>query len=261
MDSKNITYEIFHKDVGNPHRNFCATQIDSVLSTSFDRLNSPTVYLESFEQAEEFLTEHPDLTFKKIPAYTPGGPSWPTGSGVIGVWASNYLAYKKFLESDKEVLFLFEDDALVSNNFPLVVRGYLDNVPTDWDFCTFFVPDDCIQWYYYPRENQPWVKPDITGPKDYDFGNPYICRNYQDWSCAGYAVSRKGAQQALADIKKNSVGNPIDWFVFNMRQMDSSNQYFETYSIKPNAFKPVRLSALASSVSVIHSQTEQSSGS
>lgn len=256
MDPKALTYEVFHRD-GDPSRNLCATQIHRVMGRTFERLNSPTVYLETFAQAEEFLTQHSGLTFKRIPPKVEGGPSWPTGSGVMGVWASTYLAYTAFLATDKQYLVLFEDDALVSENIADVLNAYLPELPEGWDFFTLFVPDDCIQWYSYPRVNQPWVKPDVLGPKDYEIGQPHVCRNYQDWSCAGYVISRKGAQNTLDDIAEHSVGNPIDWYVFNVRQMDSSNQYFETYSIKPAAYRPVRLYSQASKSSVIHRQTEQ----
>ena len=234
------TYEIFHAELGIPERDLCAKQINEVLGKRVPRLGTPTVYLRTFEEAEEYLQDSP-ISFVHIPAYVKNGGSFPPTSGAMGVWISNYLAYKKFLETDNDILFLFEDDAMVSENFFEVASSYYPQLPENWDFWALFVPDDCRQWYFYPRANQPWVRSNDGGPTTYDMGLPDVCRNYQDWSCAGYAVSRKGAELAVADVEANGISNPIDWYIFNVRHLDSQTQYFDTYSIKPSSYKPVRL--------------------
>lgn len=226
-------------------------QIHGVLSRSFPYLGSYTAYLQNFQEMDDFLKRVPALKVRRQPPSVPGGLPFPVNSGIIGIVASNYLAYKRFLETDKDVMFLFEDDALVSANFAQIAEQYIRELPEDWEFFTLFVPDDCIQWFSYPRANQPWVKSNDGGPTTYDLGKPNVVRSYQDWSCAGYAVSRRGAEAAVEDLEANGISDPIDWYIFNLRHL-GGQKYFNTYSIHPTSFRPVRL-AKASGQTTIHS--------
>ena len=84
------------------------------------RLGSPTVYLNTADKAEEFINRTPEFKVNTVTDFCKPGETFPPSSGVVGVWASNYLAYKKFLESDKDVLLIFEDDIVISNNLKLL---------------------------------------------------------------------------------------------------------------------------------------------
>ena len=74
------------------------------------RLGSETVYLNTAEKAKEFIDKTPEFKINTVTDFCKPGETFPPSSGVIGVWASTYLAYRKFLESDKDVLIIFEDD-------------------------------------------------------------------------------------------------------------------------------------------------------
>jgi hypothetical protein len=252
----NAIYQIHHKDTGDALRNACYNQIHGVLSRSYQYLGSYTAYLSSFKEMNDFLNATPKFTVRRMPPAVPGGLPFPVNSGIIGIVASNYIAYKKFLETDKDVMFLFEDDALVSENFVAITEAYIRELPADWDFFSLFMPEDCIQWFSYPRQNQPWVKSNDGGPTTYDIGRPNVVRSYQDWSCAGYAVSRKGAEAAVKDIESRGVSDPIDWYIFNLRHLDPKGAYFETYSIHPTSFRPVRLSQASNNTTIHYGVTE-----
>jgi hypothetical protein len=222
----NACFKVFHEEGLSPERDFCAQQIYSVLSKSYSELKTPTVYLKTFDEVEEFYKEEPNFKFNYIAPKVEGGPSFPPNSGTVGVFASNYVAYKNLLKSNYEYLFLFEDDVVISPNFVNINERYMKELPEGWDFFTTFVPPDCLKWYN----------------SDYELsGNTYVSRTYQDWSCAGYVVNRRSAAKAVADIEKNGINDPVDWYIFNSRLLNNNtNIYFNTYSPVPNAYHTVK---------------------
>ena len=160
------------------------------------------------------------------------------GFGVLGVWASTYLAYKKFLESDKDVLIIFEDDIVISKNFKVIAEMYMNELMPVWDFFSFFVPDDSLFSYI---------------ETEHDLGEKFVCKSYQQWSCAGYAISRRGAEKTIADVESRGINCPIDWYIFNFRMKKEENQIkFNTYTIKPQVYKPIKFLLEAAQYSQIH---------
>jgi len=88
------------------------------------RLGSETMYLNTAEKAEAFTNQTPEFKVNTVTDFCKPGETFPPSSGVIGVWASTYLAYKKFLESDKNLLIIFEDDIVISKNFKGIAEMY-----------------------------------------------------------------------------------------------------------------------------------------
>lgn len=230
-------FEVFHVDMGNDLRDQSYQHILDTLKV-MDRLGSPTVYLNTKEKVDAFLKDNPSFKVNTVEDYAQPGETFPPSSGVVGVWASNYLAYKNFLKSDKEVLFLFEDDILLSANFLAIASFYLRELPKEWDFFSLFVPDDSLFAYNEEVHN---------------ISRLNICKSYQQWSCASYVVSRQGAQKAIEDIESRGIGAPIDWYIFNFRMKPELNQpIFNTYTVKPNAYRPVKFLLEAAVDSQIH---------
>jgi GR25 family glycosyltransferase involved in LPS biosynthesis len=233
----NACFEVFHTDTGNELRN---KSYEGILkSMSFlPRLNSPTMYLNTADKAETFINQTPKFKVNTVYDFCKPGETFPPSSGVIGVWASNYLAYKKFLESDKDVLIIFEDDIVISNNFKTIAEMYIGELMPIWDFFSFFVPDDSLFAY-----NQ----------SEHDIGEEHICKSYQQWSCAGYAVSRRGAEKAVVDIESRGINCPVDWYIFNFRMKQEENQMrFNTFTVKPQVYKPIKFLQEAAQYSQIH---------
>jgi len=221
----NACYKIFHVDGASPQRDECFNQMTGVLSKDFELLDTPTVYLKTFDEVNEFYKKVPKFRCNHIPPQEEGSDkSFPPNSGTVGVFASNYMAYKNFLKTDKDYLFIFEDDVYVSENFAKVVEEYSKELPEGWDFFAIFVPDDCLKWY----------NPDYNLPD-----RKYVSRTYQDWSCAGYMVNRMSAEKAVKDVEEHGVNNPIDWYIFNSRHLGTGTIYFNTYSPMPNSYHPV----------------------
>lgn len=202
------------------------------------RLGSETVYLNTAEKAKEFIDKTPEFKINTVTDFCKPGETFPPSSGVIGVWASTYLAYKKFLESDKKVLIIFEDDTVISKNFKGIAELYMSELMPIWDFFSFFVPDDSLFAY---------------NESEHDLSEEHICKSYQQWSCAGYAVSRRGAEKAIADIKLRGINCPIDWYIFNFRMKQEENQMrFNTFTVKPQIYKPIKFLSEAAQHSQIH---------
>lgn len=232
----NAVYQIMHKDEGNPARNYCHSQVRKVLDDHIPYLDSEVVYLPTPEDMDEFLRRTPQFKVNRIENYIWTGNVFPHKSGVVGVWASNYLAYKKFLETDKDVLLIFENDVIVSNNIIDVLEVYMNDLMDGWDFFGFNTPGDDYPNYL---------------PNDYDYGSSYVCLSYQTWSCAGYAVSRKGAELAVADVEAHGISAPIDWYVFNFPHLGWMPSDFKTHCVKPSAYKPVKFFLPAATTSAI----------
>jgi len=234
----NACFEIFHTDSGNKFRN---QSYDNVLSemAGVPRLISPTIYLNTAEKLDQFLIDTPKFKVNTVEDYCQPGETFPPSSGVIGVWASNYTAYKNFLETDKDILILFEDDIILSKNFRSVLDSYLMELPEGWEFFSPFVPSDSLFAY---------------NEIEHSFNNDYLtCRSYQQWSCATYVVNREGAKKAIENIESMGITAPIDWYIFNFRMKQEDNQIrFNTYTVKPNSYRPVKLLLEAAAYSSIH---------
>jgi GR25 family glycosyltransferase involved in LPS biosynthesis len=116
-------------------------------------------------------------------------------------------------------------------------------MPT-WDFFSLFVPDDSLFAY---------------SEVEHDIYEEHVCRSYQQWSCAGYAVSRRGAEKALQDVATRGITAPIDWYIFNFRMKQEQDQMrFATYTLKPQAYRPIKFLLEAATASQIHNGVTES---
>jgi GR25 family glycosyltransferase involved in LPS biosynthesis len=233
----NACFEVFHTDTGNLLRN---QSYDGIIEgVSFlPRLGSPTMYLNTVDKVENFVNLHPEFKVNTVEDYCQPGETFPPSAGVVGVWASNYLAWKKFLDSDYDAMIIFEDDILVSKNFKSIVESYMTELPFDWDFFSFFVPDDSLFAF---NEDQ------------HGIGAENVCISYQQWSCAGYMVSKAGARKAIEDVESRGINCPVDWYIFNFRMKKEENQKtFFTYTLKPGKYRPIRFLSQAAKHSQIH---------
>jgi GR25 family glycosyltransferase involved in LPS biosynthesis len=233
----NACFEVFHTDTGNNLRN---QSYEGILkgASFLPRLGSPTMYLNTLDKVENFVNTRPEFKVNTVEDYCQPGETFPPSAGVVGVWASNYLSYKKFLESDYDTMILFEDDILLSKNFKMVIEKYMWELPADWDFFSFFVPDDSL--FAYNEDT-------------HTIGAENVCTSYQQWSCAGYMVSKSGARKAVADIESRGINCPVDWYIFNFRMKKEDNkQTFFTYTLKPGKYRPIKFLQAAAQYSQIH---------
>lgn len=209
-----ICFNVIHIDNGNEHRNMSNAQIVNSLSKEFTNLNSNAINLISIDDAKKFVDNEDGFNFLFTTNYPNRNDGiFPHRAGVVGVWASNFTAWKKFNETDNDVLLVFEDDVFVTENFIEYIKIFLEELPEEWDFFSFFVP---------PGDEQNY------NSLIHQIDAPNVCKFYQGWSCAGYAISKSGVRKAIEDIKNNEISLPIDWYIFG-----ESIGKFNTYNVKP----------------------------
>lgn len=233
----NLGFTVFHIEGINKGRDYCYRDLTGFLSKYVDFVPTPTVMLSNNQEVKEFLDATPEFSINYATDYWVPGNNFPHKAGVVGVWASNYLAWKALLDSDKDALLIFEDDVILGANFPAILGKYMAELPPDWDIFSFFVPEDTHVRYNDSHKIE---------------GRSYVCRNYQDWSCAGYMISRSGAQKAMDDIAANGVSAPVDWYVFDFEYPGHTTNVFNGYCLKPTAYVPMQFFERVSKDSYIH---------
>lgn len=217
-------YTIFHKEGVDFKRDLNVDRINKVISQSALKLKSPTIYLSTLSELDQALQKYKKIRFNKS---SDTQIIFPGTTGAAGLWISTYIAFKEFLMTDADTLFIFEDDVRVSPSFFKITGLYAGELPDNWDIFSLLIPWDTIPAYT---------------PKHEIIGKEYICSMYQDWSTGGYMISRKGAEIAISDIEKNGISAPIDFYLYNYRYNNEiPQQSFNSFNIKPNRYAPVKL--------------------
>ena len=157
----------------------------------------------------KFVEENPDFNVDPMGYNLDNKQGWRYGE--VGIWASNWLAWKSFIESEYDYLILMEDDIVLYENFLPELERYMKQLPENFDAFHAFCPSDQNHKY------------DLS----MDFSNE-VCSSYQDWSAACYVVSRSGAQKMIY-FASRGIKLPLDWFMFRQKNLLS------VYTIKPEA--------------------------
>lgn len=208
INKPNICFKIFHNEENTQlmeKRNILTERAISQLEQDFDNFNTPTIMMKNTNDIKSFYKK------AKIKVDPKGwlGEGWKPGE--LGIWASNYTAWVNFAQSDYDSIILMEDDIQLSKSFSDKLSRYMDELPSDWDVFTVYVP---------PSGNIRYKK----DGKDLDIGKTNICKVYQSWSCLCYIVSKSGAKK-LIEMVKTPVSRPIDHYLFY-------NENINVYAIK-----------------------------
>lgn len=191
------------------------------LSMYLKPLESTTMLINSKETLNAFLSEYQD--FKIDPqGYDPENfapiyrkeESTPIGwkYGQIGIWASNYIAWLKFLETDYDFVMLVEDDVFFRQGAIETFQDCYEDLPEDWEIFHFCVPQ------IKRRDN--------SYDESKEIGHKNVCLPYIDSSNACYIINRKGIKKLLEQVQEG-IFLPLDWHWFKQ-------PLFNIYSIKPN---------------------------
>ncbi len=214
------THKVFHTDGLDVRRSKLTESINEYLSGDSIVLDTPTFKISNREEYDKFLLDNPHFKPDTNGYELDGLSGWKMGE--IGIWASNWTAWMKFLKSDQEYLILMEDDIVHNENFLPLINYYISQLPENWDVFHAFSPADQFGKYN----------------DTYDIGARDICRAYQDWSCLCYVINKSGAKKLL--LNADMFNLPLDWYMF--RQQDK----FNVYTIKPTSEFPCTLMALES---------------
>jgi len=201
-----LTHKVFHlKDA--VEREQYATNINNYLQNHSKELVMDAVRISNDEELSKFIKDNPDFNLDPNGYNLDNIQGWRYGE--IGVWASNFLAWKEFLTTQSDSVILMEDDILFEENFIPLLKEYISELPENWDAFFFAVPPG--QFHKYNS--------------GLDVGTN-ICRVYQDHWMLCYVISRKGAEKAIQTVA-GGVRLPLDWFFFRQ------NHIFNSYAIKP----------------------------
>lgn len=194
---QNGCFKIFHDENNSDvmqKRNILTKRATQELTKKFSILETPTIIIKN---VEDVAKNYKNLKIKIDPKGH-FGDGWKPGE--LGIWASNYIAWQNFLNSDYEYVILMEDDIILEKNFNDKLIKYMDELPEDWDVFTAYIPESGNVRY---NKNK----------KDLFVGKENICRVYQSWSCLCYVVSKKGAEKLMREVQ-NTVKSPIDHYLF-----------------------------------------------
>lgn len=210
----NMKYQIIHIEK-IAQRNGSVEKIRNVMRDSgVENLGSEVVDLSNFDLVHKFLDENKNFVFN---FHNDFPKPFPHVSGVVGCWASHYLAWVEMVRQNLDAIVIFEDDVYIYDDFMKYIELYMNNVPSDWDFLSISIPPGEENRYHY----------DINY-----IGNDFVCKFYQAWNTGSYIISRNGALKAIKDISKNGISVPIDWYIF-----EDGRDRFNTYNPMPHMKK------------------------
>lgn len=205
IKKSSIAFNIFHAEGNTPtlqKRTILTNRANEQLSKNFIKMETPTIMIQNFQDVKNFYSNNNINIDPK--GYK--GNGWKFGE--LGVWASNYSAWKNFAQTDHNMLMLMEDDIVLNKDFNIKLMSYIQELPDGWDFFTVYIPSFGNVRYTASRSHL-------------DVGRNSICKVYQSWSCLCYIVSKQGAKKLLKQVQ-SPVSSPIDhWLFYN----DNLNGY------------------------------------
>lgn len=200
-----ITYKIFHIEGCDPTRDMLTRKMNDYLKDYFPELNTETVWISNQEEYDSFNNKYGLLN-----------PKFEFKWGELGVWASNLLAMKNFLETDHQYLLLMEDDIRFETGFVHELFRHIKKLPDGWDVFSYYVHPN--QFHRY------------TGSEN-DTG---VVEAYQDWSMLCYLITRDAASKIIYNAFQG-FDEPIDWHIFRHPER------YKTYTITPNEYHAIEL--------------------
>lgn len=215
MDHSKFCYKI-HSLSFNRRNTVNATK--AVLDLNLNQLNSKTVSILNQDKLDEFMIEYPDFKLNLDESVRP--LKYPE----VGLWASNYLAMKEFMDSSYEYLILVEDDIRLNSNFYTKLEEYMSEMPEDMECFLIFKPDNIFYNKGYES---------LLNEESFHTSSSKIWIAHQTWSTGCMLINRAGAQKFL-DYVQSGISAAIDIFVFgnNEGQYDvsSNSRILNVYS-------------------------------
>lgn len=220
------SHKVFHTDGLDSRRSYLTKQINEYLSIYSQELDTPTIKISNREEYELFISKNEEFVPDIFGYELDGVRGWRWGE--IGIWASNWTAWNKFLQTDHDYLILMEDDIVYNEDFIDLIDYYISQLPNGWDAFHAFCPAD--QFGNYNNIS-------------HDIGAQDVCKSYQDWSNLCYVINKRGANNLL--LKSNNFNLPLDWYMFRQTKI------FNIYTIKPFSEFPCTLMGLDSTFQTV----------
>jgi GR25 family glycosyltransferase involved in LPS biosynthesis len=202
-NTKKGCFNIFHAENNSQamkKRNELVEKAHKQLIKDFDHIETPTFIMKSPEDVQRFYSK------EKMKVYPLGHFKTGWKPGELGIWASNYTAWKNFLKTDYDYMILMEDDIVLTDSFNSKLAEYLDEIPDNWDVFTAYIPT-FGNVRYEKRKDELLI------------GKENVCKVYQSWSCLCYVISRSGAERLMREVRQ-TVKSPLDHYLFYHRGLN-----------------------------------------
>lgn len=202
-NTKSGCFKIFHDEQNTKEmkeRNELVSNAEKQLIKDFDLIQTPTLIMKSPDDVGRFYKK------ESIKMYPLGHFKTGWKPGELGIWASNYTAWKNFLKTDYEYIILMEDDIVLSKDFNSKLVEYLDELPDNWDIFTAYIPTFGNVRYEKRKE-------------ELMIGKENVCKVYQSWSCLCYVVSRSGAEKLMREVRQR-IKSPLDHYLFYNKKLN-----------------------------------------
>jgi GR25 family glycosyltransferase involved in LPS biosynthesis len=129
--------------------------------------------------------------------------------GEYGIWVSTINLWQYIVDNKIDKLLVLEDDVVLQENFVENFNLYLNELPNDFDFLSF---------YYFSGQNE---VDDNT-----EIGLKYIHKSNNQYSAAQCMLySYSCAQKLLKLIKRKGTEYTNDCFIYNQAHVGSVNGY------------------------------------
>lgn len=127
--------------------------------------------------------------------------------GEIGCALSHITIWKKLLNSNKEYALIFEDDAVLCNDFKPILKSIIDEANTvPWDI--LYLNENCYR--HFKKEcDGPHVTPRIISPNNVGYG------------LYGYVIKKDAVKKYIDDILPLTI--PVDNYIIE-KQKDNDNK-------------------------------------
>jgi len=133
--------------------------------------------------------------------------------GELGCTASQVNCLKYIVDNDIPELIVFEDDAILIDNFMDILSNCRNDLPKDYDFLT--------------NTEEIWIG--HLFDKSYDqllIDSEFVYKSYLSDGCSKFMMySNSGARKMLEAYQKFGVYCPVDWFMFNLSRDKILNGY------------------------------------
>ena len=179
-------------------------------------LGSPTMFWSKKSEMQEFLKSNPSLNFQKA--------EMPRDFfiGEIALISGWFLALKNFLDTNNDLLLVFEDDLWFNNDQNAgvnQVNKIIHNLPGDTDLLVLYSPEDCFDLYKLSLNV-----------------NTILCESFSTWSLAFTLLTREGARKILT-LFHDGINVPLDALLLNTPRLvryalqpESQTAFFSVYA-------------------------------
>ena len=150
--------------------------------------------------------------------------------GEVGGWVSHYRSWKLASELNEPVV-IFEDDALIPNDFTRQVEKLMKELPEGWDFLSLCIPVDQKPDYMWVNDYSDRGIPNITGKFDKEVdshhyvGRGKLARAYHGYGHTAVLFSPSGGRKILDLVSKYGAYTPADCFILCLSHIDELRGY------------------------------------